>query len=81
MNNNEILTLRMNMLGSMNTYVRDVLGDDEATDYWNTWGVPDEATEEDLWTIAIDTDVWATVCSTFGHILKNYDKTYIEEIE
>ena len=43
----EDIILKMNLLGGMNAYVEN-LGDDDATDYWLTFGIPDGATEEDL---------------------------------
>ena len=40
--------LEMNIAGGMNAYVREVIGDDDITDYWNMFGVPDECDEEML---------------------------------
>lgn len=37
----------MNILGGMDVYVREVIGDDDITDYWNMFGVPD-ACDEDM---------------------------------
>jgi len=48
MSENEIRVLKANIIGGMDTYIREVIGDDEITEWWNTYGVPDEATEEDL---------------------------------
>lgn len=48
MTDNEIRVLKANILGGMDTYIREVVGDDDVTEWWNTYGVPDEATEADL---------------------------------
>ena len=48
MTDNEIRVLKANILGGMDTYIREVVGDDDVTEWWNIWGVPDEATETDL---------------------------------
>lgn len=69
---NEMLILKMNLLGGMNTYVRD-LGDEEAWDLWITI-VPDEVTEDDLEYIANDKELWTDVCVLFGEIVKNYSE-------
>ena len=48
MTDNEIRVLKANILGGMDIYIREGLGDDSITEWWNTYGVPDGATEEDL---------------------------------
>ena len=48
MTDNEIRVLKANILGGMDTYIREALGDDDVTEWWNAYGVPDGATEEDL---------------------------------
>lgn len=47
----EIL-LRANIMGGMDAYVREVIGDDDITDYWNMEGVPDACDEDTLMEIA-----------------------------
>ena len=66
---NEMKVLRMNLLGGMNAYVLE-LGDEELYDTWFAIGVPDEATEEDLESIALDDDEFTSVCSTFARLVK-----------
>ena len=44
---NEDLILRMNILGGMNSFVL-ALGDEDILEGWITYGVQDEATEDDL---------------------------------
>lgn len=48
MTDNEVRVLKANILGGMDTYIREVVGDDEITDVWNSYGVADEADEEEL---------------------------------
>lgn len=68
----EMLMLKMNLLGGMNAYVRD-LGDEEAWDLWITI-VPDEVTEDGLEYIANDQELWTDACVLFGEIVKNYSE-------
>ena len=68
----EMLMLKMNILGGMNDYVRD-FGDEEAWDLWITI-VPDEMTEDDLEYIANNQELWIDVCILFGKIVKNYSE-------
>lgn len=66
----EMLILKMNLLGGMNQYVID-LGDEEAWEWWITV-VPDELTEEDMEFIVNDRELWTDVCTLFGKIVKTY---------
>ena len=65
----EDIILKMNLLGGMNAYVEN-LGDDDATDYWLTFGIPDGATEEDLEEFAKDNDIWVEMCRIFGKLVE-----------
>lgn len=66
---NEEMVLRMNILGGMNAFVGD-LGDEDILENWITYGVPDEATEEDLQMIAEDDECFADVCECFAKIVR-----------
>lgn len=66
---NEIKQLRMNIMGGMNAYVLE-LGDEDLLDYWFTYGLPDEVTEEMLAEYAEDDDIWLDVVSAFAKILR-----------
>ena len=68
----EMLMLKMNLLGGMNAYIRD-LGDEEI---WNLWItiMPDEVTEDGLEYIANDEELWTDACVLFGEIVKNYSE-------
>lgn len=64
--------LAMNLLGGMHDFILNEVGDEEATDTWLTYGVPDEATEEDLEEIARDLSNFKEICSLFGNLVKDY---------
>ena len=66
---NDTILLKMNLLGGMDTYVREVIGDDDVTDFWNMYGVPDGADEEMLKEIAEDEDLFCGVCKALGNII------------
>lgn len=66
----EMIIIRMNMLGGMDAYIRNVIGDDDITDRWDMFGVPDGADEVDVMEIAEDEHEWARICSYFGTIVR-----------
>lgn len=63
--------LRMNLLGGMNYYIIEHIQDEEDFETWITYGVPDQATEEDLETIAEDDELWRACCVLFGELVEN----------
>lgn len=66
---NEIKQLRMNIMGGMNAYVLE-LRDEDLLDYWFTYGLPDEVTEEMLAEYAEDDDIWLGVVQAFAKIVR-----------
>lgn len=66
----EKIIIRMNMLGGMDAYIRNIIGDDEITDRWDMFGVPDGADEPMVMEIAEDDHEWARICSYFGTIVR-----------
>lgn len=48
MTQNEIKVLRANIVCGMDTYIREVIGDDNITDYWLTYGMPDGSDEDSV---------------------------------
>lgn len=66
----EMVTLKMNLLGGMNSYIEEI-GDEDVTARWLEI-MPDEATEDDLRSIAEDEELWKIACSTFGRITSTY---------
>ncbi len=71
---NEKIYLRKILLDTMDTYVRNVIGDEEAIDAWLTLGVPDESDDDMLTSIAEDTDDFIRITRIFGDILNDYDE-------
>lgn len=69
MKNDEMIILRANILGGMDAYIRDVIGDDDITEKWDAYGVPDGAEEEEIMEIAEDESEWARICQFFGGLL------------
>lgn len=67
MNTLEELILKMNLLGGMDTYIRHVVGDEDLIDEWNMYGVPDEASEDDLKACASIN--FAEICAKFGQLI------------
>lgn len=70
MKNDEMIILRANILGGFDAYIRDVIGDDDITDRWDMFGVPDGADEEEIMEIAEDEHEWARICGYFGTIVQ-----------
>lgn len=66
---NEIKQLRMNIMGGMNAYVLE-LGDEDILDFWFTYGLPDEVTEEMLAEYAEDEEIWINVVHAFADVLR-----------
>lgn len=67
--NNSII-LRANILGGLNSYIIDEIGNDDVTDLWLTNGVPDEATEDDLMEIAADEKQFAEIADYATYLIK-----------
>lgn len=66
--------LRKILLDTMDTYIRDIIGDEEISDYWAAQGMPDEYTEEELNEIAEDTSLFRdTVRVFYNCILEGED--------
>jgi hypothetical protein len=64
---NEEIILKMNLLGGMNTYIREVIGDEDLIDEWDMYGVPNEASEDDLQICAYV--AFAEICAKFGQLV------------
>ena len=69
MTKTDFLTLRANLLGGMNDYILNVIGDDDITEQWQTYGVPDECDENELMEIAENDKEWNAICYLFGNII------------
>ena len=67
---NEIKTLRMNIMGGMNAYVLETVEDEDILNYWQTYGFPDEVTEEMLAEYAEDDELWLEIVHAFADVLR-----------
>lgn len=65
----EIKQLRMNIMGGMNAYVLE-LGDEDILDFWFTYALPDEVTEEMLAEYAEDEEIWMNVIQAFASVIR-----------
>lgn len=63
---NEMLTLRMNILGGMNAYILDKVEDKDYILRWSEDGVSKDATEDDLRAIAKDEKLWLKAIQCFA---------------
>ena len=64
----QILTLRMNLLGGMNEFVKTATSLKVYIDLWQHNCISAEATEEDLEIIARDVEAFTYCVYTFGYI-------------
>lgn len=68
---------RINFLKEFDNYVRDDIGDDDVTEYWLAYGVPDGYSFDDLKEIAEDDNLWLSVVKAFSRCIH----AEIEELE
>ena len=69
MTREEIICIRMNMLGGMEILISECESQ-KSIDMWHTLALPCNPTEEDLMEIAKDDSTWSYVCVLFGKIEK-----------
>lgn len=67
---NEMITLKMNILGGMHEYVMNQIGDEDLIDYWLREGVCDCPDEDFLEFCASNEETFANICAVFGKIVK-----------
>jgi len=65
--------LRKILLDTMDTYIKDVIGDEDAINDWLALGVPDESDDDMLTSIAEDTEDFVRITRFFGELLNNYE--------
>lgn len=65
-----ITEYRIDFLKQFDYYVRNTIGDDDITDSWLVYGVPDEYTDEDLEEIATNDDLWISCVNCFADCCK-----------
>ena len=61
----DIIILRVDFLKQFDKYVRDEIGDEDITDYWLQYGIPDGSDEEDLFEIAMNDEQWVDMVNAF----------------
>ena len=61
-----ITEYRIDFLKQFDYYVRNTIGDEDITDSWLAWGVPDEYTDEDLEEIATSDRLWISCVNCFA---------------
>lgn len=68
----EFYTLRCNLLGGMNDYIVNVIGDDVVTDIWNERGIEDGVDEDILLDYAKDDEAFKQICYLFGNLVAGF---------
>ena len=66
----EIIKLRVKILKEMNEYIFDKIGDEDITDYWLLYGMPDDSEDDDFLMVAEDEEDWVHIVKTFANCLK-----------
>ena len=66
---NDIIRTRKRFAEEMNAYIIE-MGDEDILFLWNTFGIPEEPTEDDFWAIAEDGSNWEDLCELFGALTK-----------
>lgn len=72
MTKNEFLTLRANLLGGMDDYIRNVINLEKVTANWDMGGVPADVTESKLMQIAANDEEWSRICYLFGNLMAGF---------
>lgn len=68
----ELYTLRMNILGGMDDYIRNVIGDDNITEVWNERGIEDGIDEDILLDYAKDDEAYKQIFYLFGNLMAGF---------
>jgi hypothetical protein len=72
MTKTEFLTLRANLLGGMDDYIRNVINLEGTVTCWDMGGVPAGATEDKLMRIAANDEEWSRICYLFGNLVAGF---------
>lgn len=65
----EIIELRVKILKEMNEYIFNEIGDEDITDYWLMYGMPDDSEDDDFLMVAEDEEGWVHVVTAFHKCL------------
>lgn len=63
----DITKCRIEFLKQFDSYIRNIIGDDEITEHWLMYGLPDECDEADLKDHAVDEELWLGCVNCFAH--------------
>lgn len=63
------VVLRANILGGMNEYILECIGDENIHMTWLTGGIPDGADEDELMEIAEDKAEFERIAYLFGNLV------------
>lgn len=66
------VVLRANILGGMNSYILECIGDENIHMTWLTGGIPDGADEDELMEIAEDKAEFERIAYLFGNLVCNF---------
>lgn len=70
MDYNELITLRMNLLSGMNSYIYDEIATRDITFPWEKLGgMSENITEDELRSVAKDSIEWERLCNLFGTLV------------
>lgn len=61
----DITKCRIEFLKQFDYYIRNIIGDEEITEVWLIYGLPDGYDEADLKEIALDDGMWLDCINTF----------------
>lgn len=67
---NEIKTLRMNIMGGMHAHVLATIENEDVLDFWFTYGLPKNVTEDMLKMYAENEDLWLEAVHAFADVLR-----------
>ena len=65
----EATLLRANLLGGMDSYIREVVGDEDILEYWLEEGIPDNCAQCELMEIAEDDSEFRRIVVVFNKCL------------
>lgn len=65
----EVTLLRANLLGGMDTYIREVIGDEYILEHWLEEGIPDDCDQDELMNIAEDNGEFCRMVNVFNRCL------------
>jgi hypothetical protein len=67
------ISVRVDLLRTMDEYIRNNIGDEEILDVWLQYGIPDGTESfDDFYELAADVDTFNYIAHQFGVILREY---------